>query len=966
MRRAATLGFSWDRHDTVLAAGLLTLFVASRLLWLWAYPESSQYWEEGYRWLAAEEIAAGGSLPWLDYQADHYQGGSLVVIGLTVALMALGFGSFAALKSVALFFSGATLLGLYGVGRVFLGRRAGLMAAALYLLGPPLVAFWGMVAMGFHSESVLLSLAVIGAFLALATGTWRGPGAWLGFGVVSSLSVWFCPTAGIAVLACALTWPLVAERPGARDLLAGVAGLGVGLVPWWIYNLTHGFAGLTRIFEVFGLRPSADPWRTQNLFERAAELLLRVPSQGLLDPGGDTGAAWWMGLLVAGVWIPAGLALWHAVQRATAAVRDEAGAESPDGCELVFVVYALLFAGVYLLSRFTLDRDPSPIGYRLLVPPAVLVLPLIGASAARALATRQGRAACAAGFACLGISTLSFARTHQEPFTPLALEGADLTWGRLLHGKHAGDLEAAIEVTRRFPAERREQLLVGIGWGIEATYERVGAPSDVVEQLKRLDRADRAQVQRGVYFWVGMTRQKLATSLQKSEDPDLQRVLTRLNELAAHMAPAVVLITLDTTRVDHLSCYGYERETTPNLDALAERSVRFRRAWSTSTWTLPAHASLFTGMYPLRHGARYDSSGGVALGDRLKVEGADQVRAGMLVDDATTLAEMMGERGFRTAAIVAGPWLHRDFGLLQGFQHQDDEVTSFNGRPAAEITSAAVSWLDDLHSTDPYFLFVNYFDPHAPYKQQDRYPDLPRAAEPLDLHYDEMMRGTYRFSADERAILRDRYDGEIRDMDRELGRLLEAVFARANGSQAMIVVTADHGEALAEDGRLGHGFWLTEELTRVPLIVRYPHDRDGGQWRDEPIQLVDVLPLIADEFSMPLSDAVEGVKPGERTAAFAEIYRESSTIERFGDAYDRDLRSVIRWPDKLVRNDRGEMTLSQLSDGSVREQPPSATDAAALAAELDAHVASRPEAPLVAPQPSPEAVEALRQLGYVE
>jgi arylsulfatase A-like enzyme len=431
--------------------------------------------------------------------------------------------------------------------------------------------------------------------------------------------------------------------------------------------------------------------------------------------------------------------------------------------------------------------------------------------------------------------------------------------------------------------------------------------------------------------------------------------------------PSVVIVTLDTTRVDHLSCYGYERETTPHLDALAERAVRFRRAWSTSSWTLPAHGSLFTGLYPSRHGAHYDPGGESVLGTVVGLPVARHVRAGKLRDDVTTLAELLAARGYQTGAFVAGPWLHRGFGLLRGFEVKEDDVTDYGGRPAHEITDLATSWLRGLATEQPYLLFANYFEPHAPYEPARSYPDLPRAEEAFDPDYESLMRGTATLDADARAVLRDRYDAEIRVMDRELGRLLEEVFARSGGERTIVVVTADHGEALGEEGRFGHGFWLSEEQLRIPLIVRYPFDRLGGTWSEQPIQLVDVLPLLAGELGIALPDPVEGVAPGLRQAAFAELYREATAALRFGDAYDRDLRAAILWPHKLLRRGDGQETLLRLSESGVEERPASeAATGTALASLLDQHVASRPAAPLVEPEVESRTVEALRALGYVE
>ncbi|MCP5043801.1 MAG: sulfatase-like hydrolase/transferase, partial [bacterium] len=894
----------WKWVDSTILLALVLVFLASRLFWLGAYPGSSQYWEEAYRWVAIEEIMSGAQLPLADFQADHYQGGSLVVIGLAVSLCWIGLASAAALKIAALTFSSATLIALFGIGRVFFGRTSGVFCGVIYLLGPPLVAFWGVVAMGFHSESVLLSLVAVGIFLALSTRRWHGPLAWLSFGLVSGLSVWFTPTAAIAIAACLLSWLLLADWPRIREVAIAAVGLVFGLLPWLFYNVTHEFAGVVRLFEVFGIRESTDPWGSQGLLARMGDLLLRVPSQGLLDPSGEGLGSAWVVALTAGVWIPAGVALACSFRRSTEALRGRVADGNRGGrLELVFSVYAVLFIVIYLFSRFTFDPDPSPVAFRLMVPLAVFLIVPISVSSRNAWQSRVGRAAAVLGLACLAGSTAGFAMHHVEPGTPLTLQDGDRVWGRLLHRKYPAQVERAVAVSRLIPEERRKIMLAGIGWGIEEAYGNSGELADVDETLARIEGHDRIAVEQGMRRMLNISRKALRASLARNDDPDKRRTLRRLEDLAAWTAPAVVLITLDTTRVDHLSCYGYERKTTPNLDALAERSVRYRRAWSTSSWTLPAHASLFTGMYPSRHGAHYEPAGEAVLGDVLRFPGARHVRAGMLAAEATTLAEILARAGFATGAFVAGPWLHREFGLLQGFRHKDDSVTSFGGRPASEISAAAIAWLDNIPPDRPFFLFANYFDPHAPYARSEAYPDLPRAAEDLDFDYGAVMRGETPLSAEKRAVLRDRYDGEIRDMDRALGTLFDAIAARRNGSRTLIVVTADHGEALGDGGRIGHGFWLTEELTRVPLVVRYPQARDGGTWREEPIQLVDILPLVAAELGLRSPAEVEGVPVGSREAAFAELYREASTAKRFGQQYDRDLEAVIRWPYKLVRTD---------------------------------------------------------------
>jgi arylsulfatase len=149
-------------------------------------------------------------------------------------------------------------------------------------------------------------------------------------------------------------------------------------------------------------------------------------------------------------------------------------------------------------------------------------------------------------------------------------------------------------------------------------------------------------------------------------------------------------MTLDTTRADHLGVYGYERPTSPNLDELAAHAEVYEKAYSTSSWTLPAHASLFTGRYPRSHGMRHDPAGELVLADA--IDAPEGIRARGLSDEALTLAEILQAAGYRTGAVVAGPWLHRSFGLSRGFLHYDDEAVH-SARRAAEVTDGALRWL---------------------------------------------------------------------------------------------------------------------------------------------------------------------------------------------------------------------------------------------------------------------------------
>ncbi len=297
--------------------------------------------------------------------------------------------------------------------------------------------------------------------------------------------------------------------------------------------------------------------------------------------------------------------------------------------------------------------------------------------------------------------------------------------------------------------------------------------------------------------------------------------------------PNVLLITLDTTRADHMGCYGYQRPTTPVLDRLAAESVVYTHAISTSSWTLPAHASLFTGKFTTSHGARYDTEGPLRLTDGIDgPENWKDYRARGLSPSETTLAEILKEAGYVTGAVVGGPWMKKVFGLDKGFDHYDDaQIRTVNGRLAGEVTSAALEWVEK-ESDHEFFLFLNYFDPHTPYS----------APEPF----------TYQFFPDGEAPsnqepsleeMNNLYDAEILYMDHHIGRLLEGLERLGLFEHTLFIVTADHGELLGEHGKMGHGTSLYQEEIHIPLLVRYPYGEIPPERRDDPVQLVDILPL---------------------------------------------------------------------------------------------------------------------------
>ncbi|HUT03259.1 MAG TPA: sulfatase [bacterium] len=313
-----------------------------------------------------------------------------------------------------------------------------------------------------------------------------------------------------------------------------------------------------------------------------------------------------------------------------------------------------------------------------------------------------------------------------------------------------------------------------------------------------------------------------------------------------HESVNVILISIDTLRADHLSCLGYQRPTTPNLDKLAADSVVFEQAITAAPWTLPSHASLFTGLMPSQHGVQNFYQG--------------------LSDEALTLAEVMRENSFLTLGVASFEYLFPDYGLAQGF----DEYYFHCPQRADEVVDEALAMLD-RHYDKRFFMFLHFFDPHDPYNPPEPYDTMfcPSGEK-------ECLRKEYKSPV--KAFLGRRrrptetdiqgsialYDGEIRFVDDELSSFFDRLKELGLWQNTMIVVTSDHGEEFWDHRSLSHGFRLFEEQIRVPLIVKLPHLQNAGLRVKHQVGLIDVAPTILSEVG--LGGAIAG--PGR--SLFAE------------------------------------------------------------------------------------------------
>lgn len=362
---------------------------------------------------------------------------------------------------------------------------------------------------------------------------------------------------------------------------------------------------------------------------------------------------------------------------------------------------------------------------------------------------------------------------------------------------------------------------------------------------------------------------------------------------AAHPGkPNIVLIVLDTLRASSMSGLGHPRPTTPNLDAFARQGVLFSNCTSTSSSSLPSHASLFTGLMPSRHGAHAASSAEPEAG---RYDHPLDLRF-------DTLAELLLRSGYSTAGIVAnGGYLGGAFNMDQGFQHWDSSASpqslrfSFppllyrartrlpypivlypladhfprSYRSAEEINAATDAWLR-RSPRRPYFLFINYLDAHhpyapparlrkkwAPHSRDGRFP-----ADGLDEDAVVEIRGRARaVTTEEAAHLAALYEGAVAYLDEQVGRLLAMLQSQSDYEETWIIITSDHGESLGEHSTLEHGDSLYQEVIHVPLIVRYPRSlaAPSGFVDRRPRQLTDVLPTILEGLRIPAPPDLDGV-----------------------------------------------------------------------------------------------------------
>ena len=394
----------------------------------------------------------------------------------------------------------------------------------------------------------------------------------------------------------------------------------------------------------------------------------------------------------------------------------------------------------------------------------------------------------------------------------------------------------------------------------------------------------------------------------------------------------VVLITLDTTRADRIGCYGYREADTPNLDRLANEGLRFADAASCVPITLPAHCSIMTGLDPPRHGVRSNGQFGLA-------------------ESCATLATVLRERSYETAAFVSAFVLDRRYGLARGFDIYDDEVAPppdaaggmTNERSANAVTETALRWLRGRTSERPCFLWVHYFDPHTPYSPPPRiavqFPDAP-------------------------------YDGEVAFMDEQIGRLVDEVEQKLGRERTIIVAVGDHGESLGEHGEDTHSLSIYGATQRVPLLLWAPGVvSEPGVMDGDVVGIVDVFPTVLDLLGVEAGFACDGISLLRDTGAQERtVYME--TMATYFEHGWAPLYALRRQADKYIHAPIPEYYNLKKDPQEVRNllRGGMAEAARGLAAELEQTLASWPSVQEIAAtvaEVDPETLRRLQALGYM-
>ena len=402
--------------------------------------------------------------------------------------------------------------------------------------------------------------------------------------------------------------------------------------------------------------------------------------------------------------------------------------------------------------------------------------------------------------------------------------------------------------------------------------------------------------------------------------------------------PNILLIVLDALRPDHLSTYGYQKETSSNLSEIAKEGCLFTQAITTSIWTLPTFASLFSGAHTPRHNTH--------------------ARNLILPDKITTLAEILSLHGYTTIGLSNTPLVSAATNLDKGFMHFSlggrfnspltDHLNPLQafinkryrrffkfryGKGTPWAVKEIKRWTDRLKKdTNPFFIFAHFVETHLPYRPPREYegrffsdPSLLKDAERLDQNPAKHFMGTVKWGDKEVEILRFLYDAEIFYLDHSLREIFDHLRKGNILDNTLVIITADHGENLGEHGMLDHQYCIYDTLLRIPLIIRYPSIWEKGKVIPDLVQTIDIFPTICDLLKLKrddLTNQIQGIsllRPEKRDFAVSEYwYPWLRPFKKYPDfdtsRFEISYTAIRKGEHKLIRTSGGRVELYHLKD----------------------------------------------------
>ncbi len=392
--------------------------------------------------------------------------------------------------------------------------------------------------------------------------------------------------------------------------------------------------------------------------------------------------------------------------------------------------------------------------------------------------------------------------------------------------------------------------------------------------------------------------------------------------------PNIVLITIDCLRSDHVSCYGYSRETTPNIDRLARAGLLYKNCMATSCWTLPSMASLNTGLFPSTHGAHDEHQ--------------------FLDEKWDTLATILANNGYQTAGIVTVPWLTNAFGMARGFESlielKENKLNqhinrfaffkkfqrlnrarynySVRCRDAQNVSRKFKSLVSNLSMSEkPFFIHCHYFDCHPPYIPPKKFIEKFCSPDTDAIEFNLQFRSIFRkFMQGDNEVLTEKirktyidlYDASIAYIDRCIGEQVNLLTKKNKIENTLILIAADHGILFGEHGLLDHNFNLYNSVLHVPLILYYPAVITKGQTIESMVQNTDILPSIMDTAKIRYSGELHGdsILPHKFSEnhrfAYSELFINQKRQKKYGVFQEKRVKAIQNTDYKYIQATDGK------------------------------------------------------------